>query len=148
MNRTTPPIPRKAQIATIVPALLSGLAHTASAQTYDISWYTIDCGGGSSSRGVFALSGTIGQHDAGVMSGGPFTLTGGFWSGAPKASCYADCDQSTGAGVLDVFDFLCFQNSFVNAEPYACDCDTSTGSGVCDVFDFLCFQNGFVSGCP
>ncbi|MBN4052721.1 hypothetical protein JYU07_00460 [Roseiflexus sp. AH-315-K22] len=62
--------------------------------------------------------------------------------------CYADCDQSTGVGVLDVFDFLCFQNSFVNAEPYACECDTSTGVGVCDVFDFLCFQDAFVGGCP
>jgi hypothetical protein len=62
--------------------------------------------------------------------------------------CYADCDQSTGVGTLDIFDFLCFQNSFVNSEPYACDCDTSTGQLVCDVFDFLCFQNAFVSGCP
>jgi len=62
--------------------------------------------------------------------------------------CYADCDQSTGVGVLDLFDFLCFQNSFVNSEPYACDCDTSTGNGVCDIFDFLCIQNAFVSGCP
>ena len=63
-------------------------------------------------------------------------------------SCYADCDQSTGPGILDLFDFLCFQNSFVNGEPYACDCDTSTGNGVCDLFDFLCFQNAFVGGCP
>ncbi len=62
--------------------------------------------------------------------------------------CYADCDKSTGNGVLDIFDFLCFQNSFVLGEPYACDCDTSTGVGVCDVFDFLCFQNAFVVGCP
>ena len=62
--------------------------------------------------------------------------------------CYADCDPSTGIGVLDVFDFLCFQNSFVNGEPYACDCDTTTGPLVCDVFDFLCFQNAFVGGCP
>jgi len=64
------------------------------------------------------------------------------------STCYADCDQSTGPGVLDVFDFLCFQNSFVAGNPYACDCDTSTGPGVCDVFDFLCFQNAFVAGCP
>ncbi len=63
-------------------------------------------------------------------------------------ACYADCDQSTGAGVLDVFDFLCFQDSFVVGEPYACDCDTSTGPLVCDVFDFLCFQSAFVGGCP
>jgi V8-like Glu-specific endopeptidase len=64
------------------------------------------------------------------------------------SNCYADCDQSTGVGVLDVFDFLCFQNSFVAGNAYACDCDTSTGPGVCDVFDFLCFQNAFVAGCP
>jgi DNA-binding beta-propeller fold protein YncE len=65
-----------------------------------------------------------------------------------ESACYADCDQSTGAGVLDIFDFLCFQDSFVNANAYACDCDTTTGQGVCDIFDFLCFQNAFVAGCP
>ena len=63
-------------------------------------------------------------------------------------ACQADCDQSTGSGVLDIFDFLCFQDAFVGADPYACDCDTSTGVGVCDIFDFLCFQSAFVAGCP
>jgi FG-GAP repeat len=63
-------------------------------------------------------------------------------------TCYADCDQSTGLGTLDVFDFLCFQSSFVTSQTYACDCDTSTGPATCDVFDFLCFQNAFVTGCP
>ncbi|MCH7790984.1 MAG: hypothetical protein IID31_01720 [Planctomycetes bacterium] len=52
------------------------------------------------------------------------------------------------AGVCDIFDFLCFQNSFVSGEPYACDCDTTTGPLVCDIFDFLCFQDAFVGGCP
>jgi plastocyanin len=65
-----------------------------------------------------------------------------------EAGCYPDCDTSTGPGVLDIFDFLCFQNSFANSEPYACECDTSTGPGVCDIFDFLCFQNAFATGCP
>ena len=66
----------------------------------------------------------------------------------PSKGCYPDCDISTGIGVLDVFDFLCFQDSFVGGELYACDCDTSTGLLVCDVFDFLCFQSAFVGGCP
>lgn len=65
-----------------------------------------------------------------------------------ESVCYADCDQSSGAGVLDLLDFLCFQTAFMNGEEYACDCDTSTGQLVCDLFDFLCFQNSFVSGCP
>lgn len=63
-------------------------------------------------------------------------------------SCYADCDQGTGAGVLDMNDFLCFQDSFITAKPYACNCDNSTGLGNCDVFDFLCYQSAFVAGCP
>ena len=64
------------------------------------------------------------------------------------AGCYADCDTSTGIGVLDIFDFLCFQNRYDAGSPYACDCDTSTGVGVCDIFDFICFQNAFAAGCP
>jgi hypothetical protein len=58
-----------------------------------------------------------------------------------EAACYADCDGNT---VLDVFDFLCFQDAFVGGDPYA-DCD---GNTVFDVFDFLCFQDAFVMGCP
>jgi hypothetical protein len=62
--------------------------------------------------------------------------------------CYPDCETSSGAGVLDIFDFLCFQDEYLRATPYACDCDISSGPGVCDVFDFLCFQDAFVAGCP
>ncbi len=47
---------------------------------YDISWWTIDGGGDSSSGGTYTLSGTIGQPDTGRMTGGTYTLTGGFWS--------------------------------------------------------------------
>ncbi len=52
----------------------------ASAQNYSIDWYTIDGGGGTSTGGVYTVSGTIGQPDAGTMSGGNYTLQGGFWS--------------------------------------------------------------------
>ena len=48
---------------------------------FDLSWSTIDGGGGTSRGGNFTLSGTIGQPDAGTMSGGDFKLEGGFWSG-------------------------------------------------------------------
>jgi outer membrane protein assembly factor BamB len=88
---------------------------------------------------------TIYIPTSGTEAGEPFSF---LYAINAADSCFADCDQSTGPGVLDVFDFLCFQDSFVKGEPYACDCDTSTGPGVCDVFDFLCFQNAFVSGCP
>jgi hypothetical protein len=49
---------------------------------YDLSWFTVDGGGGSSSGDPYALSGTIGQPDAGMLSGGSYTLAGGFWAGA------------------------------------------------------------------
>jgi len=61
-------------------SLLTGLALAIGAQNYSIDWSTIDGGGGTSTGGVYSVSGTIGQPDAGTMSGGQFTLTGGFWA--------------------------------------------------------------------
>ncbi len=51
----------------------------ALAQSYSLSWFTLDGGGGVSTGGVFAVNGTVGQPDAGVMTGGNFSLAGGFW---------------------------------------------------------------------
>lgn len=51
------------------------------AQQYSINWYKIAGGGGTSSGGAYQISGTIGQPDAsGAMTGGGYSLTGGFWS--------------------------------------------------------------------
>ena len=66
-------------------ALLFAILHTsessASAQQYSIDWYKIAGGGGTSTGGTYAISGTIGQPDAGgTMTGGNYSLTGGFWS--------------------------------------------------------------------
>jgi len=56
-------------------------ASTASAQSYTIDWYKIAGGGGTSTGGTYAVSGTIGQPDAsGAMSGGNYSVTGGFWA--------------------------------------------------------------------
>jgi len=59
--------------------LLLFVAPCLRAQNYSIDWFTIDGGGGTSTGGVFSVSGTIGQPDAGHMSGGNYTLDGGFW---------------------------------------------------------------------
>ena len=57
------------------------LASIASAQGgYDLPWWTVDGGGDTSSGGSYVLSGTIGQPDAGGLSGGSYMLVGGFWS--------------------------------------------------------------------
>ena len=65
-------------------ALLLLLAGAAWAQTagYNLSWWTVDGGGVTSlASGGYALGGTVGQPDAGVISGGGYTLGGGFWGG-------------------------------------------------------------------
>lgn len=57
------------------------IAFKLCAQTYLVDWYKIAGGGGASTNGQYALTGTIGQPDAsGAMSGGNYSLTGGFWS--------------------------------------------------------------------
>ncbi|RME12644.1 MAG: hypothetical protein D6802_03625 [Ardenticatenia bacterium] len=50
--------------------------------SYDLSWNTVDGGGGTSSGGDYTLNGTVGQPDAETMSGGEYVLAGGFWGSA------------------------------------------------------------------
>ena len=58
---------------------------------YEISWYTIDGGGGTSVGGPYVLSGTIGQPDADWSRAGGYELLGGFWSGGPV--CFVAFDD-------------------------------------------------------
>jgi hypothetical protein len=80
---------------TLVTAFI-GLSIGTSAADFSVSWSTIDGGGGTSTGGVYQVSGTIGQPDAGApMSGGNYSVTGGFWS------FYAV--QTPGAPSLQIF---------------------------------------------
>jgi hypothetical protein len=69
----------------IVFCLLSLITLPVLAQSggiYNLEWSTIDGGGGMlSAGGTYSVSGTAGQSDAGVMSGGEYSLAGGFWGG-------------------------------------------------------------------
>jgi len=48
---------------------------------YSIDWHTIDGGGGTSAGGVYSVSGTIGQPDAGgPMTNGQSPVPSGFWA--------------------------------------------------------------------
>ena len=49
---------------------------------FDISWWTADGGGGSSAGGDYSVDGTLGQPDAGTLTGGGYTIAGGFWDAA------------------------------------------------------------------
>jgi hypothetical protein len=81
----------KAGVLLALAALLL-LASVALAQTggpYDLTWSTVDGGGYTFSSGDgYTLGGTVGQPDAGVLSGGDYTLAGGFWGGGELAVEY------------------------------------------------------------
>ena len=70
---------------------------SASAQTYAISWWTVDGGGTmAASGGTYSLSGTAGQPDAGVLSGGTYSVAGGFWGGAGLGSGVFEANLAVG----------------------------------------------------
>ena len=80
MAQFQPSVRRMGSFCGLLAALLTGPVMVARAQTYDISWYKVSGGGGSSTGDGYTVTGTIGQADAGNLSGGGYSLTGGFWS--------------------------------------------------------------------
>ena len=68
-----------------------GLICSSSWGQYELSWYTVDGGGGQSSGGPYVLMGTIGQPDAAYSGGGNYELLGGFWPGGPM--CFVDFES-------------------------------------------------------
>lgn len=123
---------------------------------FDLSWHTIDGGGGTSTGGDFEVSGTIGQPDAGAMTGGDpgreFTLAGGFWAGAgptPIPTCTPDIAPPGGDGLVNVSDLLAVINGWGPCGapcPPSCSADTNDDCNV-DVTDLLAVINGW-GACP
>jgi hypothetical protein len=65
----------------LFPSLCLLIPAAGFAQSYSIDWHKVAGGGGASSNGQYSVSGTLGQQDAGAaMTGGNYSLTGGFWS--------------------------------------------------------------------
>ncbi|MCC6676664.1 MAG: hypothetical protein IT436_05925 [Phycisphaerales bacterium] len=120
-------------------SVLLAAASQATAQPYEIRWYTIDGGGGTSSGGVYTLSGTAGQHDAGVLTAAPWVLEGGYWPGV-VAPCPADLN---GDGLVDFADYLEFLNLY-DAGDLRVDFN---GDGLVDFADYLEFLNLYDAGC-
>jgi hypothetical protein len=52
---------------------------------YGLDWHAIGMGGGESAGGSYALSSTAGQASDEQLSGGAYTLGGGFWGGGARA---------------------------------------------------------------
>ena len=84
----------KRTIPVLLVFLVSGLlftstALTSSSQGYDLSWWTVDGGGGSlGSEDGYSLNGSLGQPDTGALAGNDYTLSGGFWGGGKLTAVY------------------------------------------------------------
>jgi hypothetical protein len=129
--------------ATVV--LIASLG-VALAQDYELTWVTI--GGGadmSSSTGEYEATGTAGQPDAGVMSGGTYTATGGF---LPGVVIPGDCD---GDGDVDLDDFagldLCLAGPGGGLAA-GCGCLDFDSDNDVDLGDFAGFEVVFTGSLP
>lgn len=107
---------------------------------YKIDRYSIDGGGVMrSTGGDFELSGTIGQPDAGTMTGDDFELTGGFWF----ALSPADCNEDGGVNLFDYTDWKqCLSGPDAIILP-GCECFDLNRNGSIDLHDFAVTQITF-----
>jgi hypothetical protein len=131
------------------------LASLAWAQTgggYDLTWSTIDGGGGTSTGGGFSVSGTIGQADAvsqaAPLSGGVFELVGGFWvSFGPACTSYSvfdfdeDCDVDLDD--LEVFAACALGPAVEHHTDPICQQADVDSDGDIDQDDYSAFQRCF-----
>ena len=102
---------------------------------YEISWSTIDGGGGTSSGGPYVLSGTIGQPDAAYSAGGQYELLGGFWPGGPL--CFVDFDN-----FARFAEYWLETGSDLPADLYEDEHD------IVDYFDLEVFVDEWLDYCP
>lgn len=106
---------------------------------YVISQYTIDGGGGTMTGGKYALTGGIGQPDAGYMYGDAYELLSGFWVGGPLC-------------IVNMEDFAAFAAHWLDSP---CDASNNWCGGAdldhlddVDVNDFLTLANTWLTLCP
>ena len=104
----------------VIGLLFGGGLCLTHAQSYSVDWFKVSGGGGTSTGGVYQISGTIGQHDAGgTLAGGNYTLTGGYWSiyaleesGAPTLTVTLGGPHSVIVSwSLSATNFVLWQNS-------------------------------------
>jgi hypothetical protein len=106
---------------------------------YELSWSTIDGGGGTSIGGPYVLTGTIGQADADWTEGGGYEVLGGFWPGGPLC-------------MVDFGDFANFAEYWLEA-PCSESNDWCSGADLnhmddVDFSDLDIFVESWLGSCP
>ena len=100
---------------------------------YDLTWSTIDGGGGTSSSERFTLAGTIGQPDAAYSASAGYGIQGGFRSGGPLC-------------VVDFQEFAEFALMWLNVGADM-DADMDGDTNV-DLTDLRMFADQWLHVCP
>jgi hypothetical protein len=88
MKRSHPNLRKPGTLAALLALFLlaSAAVHAQTGGGYDLTWNTLDGGGATfSTGGDYQLGGTLGQPEAGQLSGGGYALSGGFWVGGGEA---------------------------------------------------------------
>lgn len=101
--------------ATLLSAVILGAAaSTVQAQTnYAIPWFKIAGGGAmQSTGGPYALSGTIGQADAGRVASTGYRIEGGFWGIAVQQLGYPVLNI-TGSGTNALVSWVTAETGFI-----------------------------------
>ena len=103
-------------------------------RAFELTRSTMDSGGVmESAGGDLELSASIGQPDAGIMAGGTFELSGGFWFPISPGDCDSD-------GLVSLFDYdefsACLSGPAGGRPLDDCRCFDVDGSGTVDLADF------------
>lgn len=97
-----------------------------SAQTYQIDWYVIGSGGGTSQSSSYQLSGTIGQPIVGTSSSANYTINAGFWVGGAPAGggCSYIVGDANNNGAFNGIDVSYSVGYFKGGPPppFSCEC--------------------------
>jgi hypothetical protein len=127
----------------LMPSII--LVGLAAADDFEVSRSTIDGGGpgapGFSSGAGLELAGTVGQPDAGILSGGDFELSGGFWFPLTPTDCNVD-------GSVDLLDHADLEPCLSGPEGGllfpGCNCFDVDGDIDVDLSDVARFQTEFM----
>jgi hypothetical protein len=121
--------------------IIMAAAYAIAAPQWGLSWHTMDTGGAMRlTGGSFELSGTIAQPDASAHSGGPFTLSGGFWFEIMPGDCTED-------GGVTLFDHAQYTDCAAGPEETindpTCTCVDVDGDSDVDLADYAVTQSFF-----